>query len=867
LESAAWALRTWSVRQVQLAALLALATGALLIGVGRVEHSSSTASLGVAPTQAQSLDRLPLAFSAVPSADKRAPRFFAGGPGYGIEFTPEGARLSVAGTRRGAQPLTLSLQLGTSAETRLVGRQPASTDVNYLLGGRARAPGQQSFAQVRYQDAWPGVDASFRGTGESLRYDLFVRPGASVEDIAIRVAGATNARVARDGALVLGTRSGALRMTPPAAYQWNDGRFDAVRSRFTVDHRGGIATVGFTMGRYDRTQPLVIDPTIVFSSLLGAVNFYSRSHVAVGPDGSAYLTGMTWFNDFPATPGALKEQSEPGFNGEIFADAFVAKIDPTASRIVWATYLGGNYQNDNGRDLVADPDGSLFVAGRTDSDDFPTSLGAYDRSFNSTGSAKLDGEGDAFVVHLNAAGNEILASTYIGGKTRDTVFALARKGDDVYVAGETESSNFPVTPGAFDETYDTTVGTNDMFVAKLPEDLSALSYSTFLGGNGDDYLWDLAVDPAGSAYVVGSSSASFPTTPGAFETNGDGFVTKLDPTGSSLAYSTRFGGSSVAGVQSIFVEADGSATVAGGTTSSDFATTPGANRTTFEPVDGVDHFVSRLDPTGSSLVFSTFARGGSFLSEDADGNIYVAEPRLQKFDSTGSTLLSDSQTETEVTGMAVDPTGVVYVTGPAPEESSTRVLPRVAGLRPSFSGDGAVLREMTTACTIQGTSGDDTLTGTSGRDVICGGVGNDQIVGFGGSDIVFGGAGVDSLSGGLGADALIGGSGNDALHGGDGRDLLLGNSGADLLLGESGSDMLLGFSGLDRLLGGADDDEMYGGVDPDALRGGGGGDTLHGGAGTDGLQGQDGNDRLYGGGAADRCRGGTGFDVLRSCER
>jgi hypothetical protein len=284
-----------------------------------------------------------------------------------------------------------------------------------------------------------------------------------------------------------------------------------------------------------------------------------------------------------------------------------------------------------------DVSGSAYVTGTTGSTDFPITPNAFQTT--SGGSA------DAFVSKLNAAGSALLYSTYLGGSGNNAgpgVFpplylsgiAVDASGN-AYVTGTTYSTDFPVTQNAFQTT---SAGSADAFVSKLNATGSALLYSTYLGGIGDDYGFGLAVDTSGNTYVTGGTlSVDFPTTPGAFQTTFggyiDAFVTKLNDTGSALAYSTYLGGSANDAGSGVAVNASGSAYVAGYTYSSDFPTTPGAFQTSLHPYQ--DAFVSKLNAAGSALVYSTYLGGnGAWQSLGDQGN-----------------------------GIAVDDSGSAYVTG------------------------------------------------------------------------------------------------------------------------------------------------------------------------------------------------------------
>jgi len=300
---------------------------------------------------------------------------------------------------------------------------------------------------------------------------------------------------------------------------------------------GETASLDFptTAGAYDRFfngSPPAFDAFVTafdasggslnFSTFLGGTGFDTAKGIALDPSGNVYVTGFTTSSDFPATPGAFNTTFLGG------SDAFVAKLDPMGSALVYATYIGGTggfFEGSEAEALVVDASGNAFIAGSTNTNDFPTTPGAFDRTYGG-GSGQ-----DAFVLELNATGSGLVYSTYLGGPADDAAVGIALDASArAVVAGFTRSLTFPVTPGADNTTY--RGGIYDAFVTKLNASGSGLAYSTFLGGTGTDQGYGLALDGAGYAHVAGvTDSANFPVTPGANDTTnggaGDAFVAKL----------------------------------------------------------------------------------------------------------------------------------------------------------------------------------------------------------------------------------------------------------------------------------------------------------------------------------------------------
>jgi hypothetical protein len=310
---------------------------------------------------------------------------------------------------------------------------------------------------------------------------------------------------------------------------------------------------------------------LTYSTFLGGSSAESIEAITLGADGTVHATGETHSSDFPTSPGAYDRTH----NGNGYSDAFVSAFNATGTDLVYSTYLGGGY-NDIGYGIVLGPGDTAYVTGRAQSDDFPTTPGAYDETFNG-------GNNDLFVTRLDAQGGSLVFSTYVGGNDHDdgTAIALDPAGN-VYVVGFTDSPNYPTTPGAYDRTINSNIY-SDAFVTKLNPTGSGLVYSTFLGGDAYDTGADLLLDADGTLTLTGHTySANFPTTPGAYDRvrggSGDAFVARFDPTGSSLLYSTFLGGTHQ-GIDvgaAIAPAAGGTVSVAGYTYSADFPTTPGA---------------------------------------------------------------------------------------------------------------------------------------------------------------------------------------------------------------------------------------------------------------------------------------------------
>jgi hypothetical protein len=565
---------------------------------------------------------------------------------------------------------------GANLKARAAGRQELPGKVNYLRGKDQNrwVTGISTYARVAYEDVYPGIDLVYYGNQRQLEYDFIVKPGADPRAIAIDVDGADRVELDAAGDLLMHVRGRQVRQRKPIIYQEIRGVRTAIDGRYKLE---GRQRVKFELAAYDLGQPLVIDPTLDYSTYLGGSGDDKGYGVAVDSIGSAYVTGSTSSTEFPTEAGF-----EMSFQGS--TDAFVTKLDPTGATLIYSTYLGGS-GDDLGLGVAIDLENSAHVTGFTTSTDFPISPGAFQMVSK--------GNGDAFVTKLDTTGAALTYSTYLGGEGGDIGYGLAVDMTGAYVTGFTSSVSFPTTPGAFDSWFN---GSTDAFVTKVHPSGTMLLYSTYLGGKGDDVGYGVAVDLSG-AYVTGhTTSADFPATMAAYDPvangNFDAFITKLDHTGAALAYSTYLGGSSDDEGQGVAVDVTGSAYVTGHTRSGDFPTTTGA----YDRVANgdIDAFVTKLSREGTALDYSTYLGGGFEdrglgVAVDVNGNAHVTGhtssddfPTTRAYDDTyhgskdafvtkvnpdGTTLSYSTYlgggAEDQGQGIAVDAKGSAYVTG------------------------------------------------------------------------------------------------------------------------------------------------------------------------------------------------------------
>ena len=466
------------------------------------------------------------------------------------------------------------------------------TVVSYFIGNDPDRwhPAVPVWGGVRYKDLYAGIDLEL--TGESGRYAhrLVVREGADLGTVRLKVEGADE--LSPDGDVLRNTTTlGDLAFRLPQVVTPDGLSLRTSGETLRVSANRIIASFAAATGAEQVRLSLAAAPAdnpddLLHSTLLAGDGGGIGHAAIVDETGSAYVTGWTWFTDFSTTPGAF----DTSHNGSY--DAFVVKVNADGTALAYAAFLGGA-DSDQGYGIAVDETGSAYVTGWTGSSNFPVTQGAFDTSYN--------GYGDAFVVKVDTYGTALAYATFIGGSGIECADAVALDGiGNSYLTGYTVSSNFPVTQGAFDTSYN---GNGDAFVVKVNAVGTGLDYATFLGGSRTDcnHTCSIAADKMGSVYVTGeTSSVDFPASANGFDTshNGgstygnDAFVVKMNAVGTGLDYATFLGGSDDDWGRFIAVDGGGSTYVAGYTTSPDFPTTPGAFDTSLS--GGYDPFVAKL---------------------------------------------------------------------------------------------------------------------------------------------------------------------------------------------------------------------------------------------------------------------------------
>jgi hypothetical protein len=579
--------------------------------------------------------------------------------------------------RIGDTPLEVRF-LGARSDLRPRGEEKRLARVNFIIGNRAKdwATDLATYRTLVYRGVYAGVDARFSFSHGNLKSEFVVAPGSDPGHIRLRYSGLGPARLDGRGGLIFRSSEGMFREEAPIAFQRKGTARIAVTVKFVIGKEG---VVGFELGAYDPTAPLTIDPLVLYSTYLGGSGDTAATAIATDTSGNSYICGWSDSLNFPFTPHSF------GLTGEV--DAFVMKLNAAGNTVLYLTYIGGT-GDDRAYGIAVDSAGDAYVTGATTSVDFPNShayqisllgtMNAFVFKLNPAGNSltfstylggasadngnaiAVDSQGgayvtgdttsvnfpvlggaqasngggqDAFVAKFNSTGG-LVYSTYLGGSENENGNAIAvDSAGNAYVTGGTFSTNFPVV-NAFQPASG---GGQDAFVAKLNSTGSSLVYSTYLGGSGGvlggpEVGTGIAVNLVGNAFVAGATSSDdFPTTGSSFEPaqsggTEDGFIVEFSATGSSLVYSTYFGGTTMDYATAIALDLEGNAYIAGYTASADMPTA--------SPVQAAlngtyNAFIAELNAAGDGLIFSTYYGGTSSdsangIALDSLGDIFVA---------------------------------------------------------------------------------------------------------------------------------------------------------------------------------------------------------------------------------------------------
>lgn len=699
----------------RVAALVALLSAWLC--VAQTAPANPAATQRLIPEVQKSYGKLPLQFEANQGQTDRRVKFLAHAPGYSVFLTSgqmvlalrpsavqaSSARKSTVPAKTADTVIQINL-VGADPNPAVAGEDLQSGRVNYFIGKDPKKwqTNLPIYRQVRYKNIYPGIDLVYYGNQSRVEHDFIIAPGADPKQIQLDIKGADRLSIAANGDLVLFQGSDEVRLQAPSLYQEFHGLRVPITGKYTLQNS---TRVSFTLSPYDKTMPLVIDPVLVYGTFLGGLANDQAIGISVDSAGSAYIVGSTQSTNFPLA--ALSGVPPSGTN------VFVTKLDVSGSSLVYADYIGGNSE-DYPIAMVMDGSNHVFITGYTYSGDYPT-VNPYQA--NSTGAP------DVFITEVAADGASLVYSSYLGGSSQDLSSGIALDPTgDILIAGSTYSQDFPVV-NAFQPTV--FPNQNDYygqygFLAKLTPDGSTLAYSTYFGGSQNivqscygqpcwptpqSTISGVAVDGSGNAYVAGvTNTYDFPVTDGSYQTSNTttydqqvGFVGKFDSSG-NLGYSTYFEAVPVNyyyfGMNAIAVDTAGSAYIAGVSYSS--GALPLTTPNLCDPTQSGCSigFITKFDPTGASLAYSTFLAANidaypQSLLVDASGDAYVVSKSgggdpsqlvnplevfsnqtdilVQEIDPTAGTQLFSTflggYGSDLPSGIALDSAGAIYVTG------------------------------------------------------------------------------------------------------------------------------------------------------------------------------------------------------------
>jgi hypothetical protein len=605
----------------------------ILLALAVAPVHAQTRSHPVPPAASKSADSLvlPMAFEVNRGQAQTGIDFVARAKGYSVYLRPGLVTLHRSDSGHDGVAQTKAINdvevgiclLGTSGSIQLLAEDKLPGYSNYLFGSEPDRwlTNVSHYAKVRYANVYPGVDVVYHGNQNRLEDDFVVLPGADPRQIALGFSGVDKSEVNAEGALVLRAGGSEFRLQRPRAYQLIAGKELEIEAAYVL--RDGHAL--FHLGRYDRSRTLIIDPVLVYATFFGGSEFgptgggSSASAVAVDGTGNLYVAGNASSTNFPITPGVVGATQPPD-------GAFVSKINPDGTSLIYSTYIAG--MNFNSAGLAVDASGDVYLAAQA-SPGLPIPPGS--KPFESQVKTLA-------LLKLNSTATSVLSATYFGGSGSDYLFGLAVDGlGSAYLTGSTNSNDFPTQ-----SPLQGSLGTSQAngFVSKFNPTMSELIYSTYLGQNSIASANGIGLDASGDAYVVGTASPGFPTTAGAFQTTAtatSAFFAKLDSTGSSILYATYDSGSRDSAGNALAVDGSGNVYLAGGNSSFDFPVKNPIQPCTGNGIYVNAAFLSEFNAAGA-LIFATClgdTGSASATTLDALGNVYISG------DSDASLLLKN----------------------------------------------------------------------------------------------------------------------------------------------------------------------------------------------------------------------------------
>ncbi|MGW8185080.1 MAG: InlB B-repeat-containing protein [Candidatus Moraniibacteriota bacterium] len=573
------------------------------------------------------------------------------------------------------------------------GEAPSQADINYYLSNNREEwkNNLENYQFINFKEVYPKIEFKVRATEKNIEKLFIVDKGGNHKDIKLSFEGIDKLEITQQGELKLSSQDRNLILTAPQAYQYQDGKKKYISVAYELLENN---TYGFSVENYDSSKILVIDPMIA-STLIGGgeedrYEFYSsfstyagRRNMIQDSTGNIYIVGHTRSDDYPTTLGVYDisfNDADPSFGNDIV----ISKFNSDLTSLLASTYLGGTAE-DNGFAIALDASDNIYVTGFTKSGDFPMPGSPYQGTYQG-------GDYDVFIAKLSNDLTSLTAATYLGGSGADHNMTMLIDGTDLYLAGDTDSTNFPTTAGVIKTTKE---GTVDSFVAKLDLSLSTLTAATFFGGNNADFIKDLEIY-SGNLYLAGytnsdtnfASGTAYSSTYGGGDS--DAFVASINTTLTTLNQATYLGGTDLDYAFSLAVTPAGNVVVVGSTKNS-FPVTAGVYDATHNSAGLYDGFVSIFSNNLSTLNASTLigGNGGDEMYDviaDSSNNIFVSgftastnypannvikgtgDGLITKFNSdltqmTASTLIGGTSNIDKVFGLDITADGKILASG------------------------------------------------------------------------------------------------------------------------------------------------------------------------------------------------------------
>lgn len=538
--------------------------------------------------------------------------------------------------------------IGNNISLNSEGQHKQTAYKNYLIGNdhSKHAANVALYGQVIVKEIYAGIDIRYYFEKDFLRYDYIVHPGADASQIRFNIDGSDKTYLNSNGELVFTTLFGEAKNTDLYCYTKKDEK--KVAAKFT-NHDGNWS---IDLDEYDKNQTLIIDP-LIYSTYIGG-NVYEESYsIAVNTSNNAYVCGFTNSANYDIVMGSFQFINAGNW------DVFVSKLNDDGTGLIYSTYIGGS-GSDFAVSNAIDSDNNLYITGYTDSPNYDVTSGAFQM---------IKGLGfDGFITKLNATGTALIYSSYIGGNDGDYSRSIViDTSNNAYISGSTYSTNFPTSMGAFQNVAG---GLVDIFVSKINAYGSALIYSTYIGTFNNEEGQSIAVDTSGNAYITGRAHFGFIITPGAFQSvNGggsDAFIIKLNTAGSALIYSTYVGGNGSDSGYDIALDSFNNAYITGDTESSNYLVSPDAFQNGHEG-GFTDAFVTKINASGTQLIYSTYVGGNGddtaySIAVDMNDNAYITGlTESTNFDITNGAFQTTNAAGRDVFVTQINPTGTALI--------------------------------------------------------------------------------------------------------------------------------------------------------------------------------------------------------------